>query len=405
MSAIEIVDVARPDMERFVHVAHGFWGEAPEPGMDAVQHVLDRAVLARLDGEDVGAAAVIEFPLKLPGGAEVAMDGVTWVAVSATARRRGALRVMMDRLLQDARERGVPVLGLGASESSIYRRFGYGVASHIGRAEIDTAHAALRVPFTDPGRVRFHPLADAAPMWRDVESRQVDRTGRILRSENQWRVVVARNTKPDGEIAPMAVALHEDDAGVVDGFGNYRLELRWKEGLADGVVHVHELTALNLDAHLALWQHVLTMDLVEHVEMWRFGLDDPIRQLLADPRRLRVSFRDDLHLRVVDVVALLQGRRYSREDALVIEVRDDGCVDVAGRYRVEGGLDGATASRTDAAANLALDAAGLGSVLLGDVSVAALQRAGIVQELSDGAVRRASAMFGWSPRPWVNFLF
>ena len=89
------------------------------------------------------------------------MDGVTWVAVSATARRRGALRAMMDRLLHDARERGVPVLGLGASESSIYRRFGYGVASHIGKAEIDTAHAALRVPFEDPGRVRFHPLEDA----------------------------------------------------------------------------------------------------------------------------------------------------------------------------------------------------------------------------------------------------
>jgi predicted acetyltransferase len=405
MSAIEIVDVARSDMERFVRTAHGFWGEAPEPGMDAVQHVLDRAVLARLDGEDVGGAAVIEFPLTLPGGAEVAMDGVTWVAVAATARRRGALRAMMDRLLHDARERGIPVLGLGASESSIYRRFGYGVASHVGRAEIDTTHAALRAPFADRGLVRFHPLAEAAPVWRDVERRQGDRTGRILRSENQWRVVIARNSKPDGQIAPMAVALHEDHAGVVDGFVNYRLELRWKEGLADGIVHVNELTALNLDAHLALWQHVLTMDLVEHLEMWRFALDDPIRHLLADPRRLRVSIRDDLHLRVVDVVALLRSRRYSREDVLVIEVRDDASADVAGRYRVEGGLDGATASTTEAPPDIALDAAGLGSVLLGDVSVAALHRAGIVQELREGAIRRASAMFGWSPRPSVNFLF
>lgn len=405
MSEIEVVDVAPSDMERFVHVAHGFWGEAPEPGMDEVRHVLDRAVFARLEGEDVGAAAVIELPLMLPGGGEVAMDGVTWVAVSATARRRGALRAMMDRVLNDACARGVPVLGLGASESSIYRRFGYGVASHVGRAEIDTAHAGLRVPFADPGRVRFHPLADAAPVWRDVERRQGDRTGRILRAEKQWRVMVARNAEPDGQIAPMAVALHEDSTGVVDGFVNYRLELRWNEGLADGVVHVNELTALNLDAHLALWQHVLSMDLVEHVQMWRFGLDDPIRHLLADPRRLRVSVRDDLHLRVADVVAVLQARRYSRDDALTIEVRDDACADVAGRYRVEGGLDGATASRTDAAADIALDAAGLGSVLLGDVSVAALERAGIVQELSDGAVRRASAMFGWSPRPWVNFLF
>ncbi len=405
MSAIEIVDVARSDMERFVRTAHGFWGEAPEPGTDQVHHVLDRAMLARLDGEDVGAAAVIEFPLTLPGGGRVAMDGVTWVAVSATARRRGALRALMQRCLQDARERGVPVLGLGASESSIYRRFGYGVASHIGRAEIDTTHAALRVPFDDPGRMRSHPLDDAIPLWRDVESRQVDRVGGILRSENHLRLMAARRGQAEGQLAPMAVAVHEDGSGVVDGFVNYRLELRWKNDLADGILHVNELTGLSLPAHLALWRFVLTMDLIEHVEMWRFWPDDPIQHLLLDPRRLRVSPRDDLHLRVVDVAVMLQRRRYAREDTLVIEVRDQTCPDVTGRYRLEGGLHGATAARTDAPADIVLDAAALGSVLLGDVSVAVLHRAGIVEELRDGAARRASAMFSWSPRPWLNHMF
>jgi predicted acetyltransferase len=405
MSAIEIVDVARSEMARFVQTTHCFWGEAPEPGMHEVQHVLDRAVFARVGGEDVGSAAVIEFPLTLPGGGVVAMDGVTWVAVSATARRRGVLRALMSRCVDDARARGIPVLGLGASESSIYRRFGYGVASHVGRAEIDTAHAALRVPFTDSGRVRFHPLADGTSVWSDVESRQPDRTGRIMRSPNHWRVMVARNADPKGPIAPMTIAVHEDGAGVVDGFVNYRLELRWKDGLSDGIVHVNELTALNPVAHLALWQHVLTMDLVEHLEMWRFGLDDPIQHLLADPRRLRTSTRDDLHLRVVDVVTLLESRRYSRDDAIVIEVRDDSCADVAGRYRVEGGLDGARAHRSDATPDIAVDAAGLGSMLLGDGSPAVLAAAGIVTELTPGAVRRASAMFAWTPRPWLNFLF
>jgi predicted acetyltransferase len=370
MSAIEVVDVPRSDMERFVRSAHGFWGEAPEPG-----------------------------------GGRVAMDGVTWVAVSATARRRGALRAMMDRLLESARERGAPVLGLGASESSIYRRFGYGVASHIGKVEIDTAQAALRVPFHDRGRLRFHPLHEAIPVWRDVESRQADRVGGILRSERHLGVMIARTDQAEGQIAPMAVVVHEDGAGVVDGFVNYRLELRWSDGLPDGIVHVHELTALNLDAHLALWRHVLDMDLVEHVQMWRFWPDDPLQHLLADPRRLRVSIRDDLYLRVVDVVALLQARRYAREDTLVIEVRDDTCPDVAGRYRLDGGLQGASVATTDASADIVVDAAGLGSVLLGDGSVAALHRAGIVEELTDGAVRRASAMFSWSPRPWLNHLF
>jgi hypothetical protein len=52
--------------------------------------VLDRAMLARIDGEDVGAAAVIDFRLSLPGGERVAMDGVTWVGV-CRAPAHGAL--------------------------------------------------------------------------------------------------------------------------------------------------------------------------------------------------------------------------------------------------------------------------------------------------------------------------
>jgi predicted acetyltransferase len=412
MSAIEIVDIAPADMDAFVATAHRFWGEVAEEGLDLVKDVLDRALLARLDGGDIGAAAVIDFQLTLPGRGRVAMDGVTWVAVSATARRRGALRAMMNHCLASARERGVPVLVLGASESSIYRRFGYGVGSHIGSVEVDTANAALRVPFRDPGRLHFQPLDTAIPTWRDVESKQPDRAGGIGRSQAHWRRIAAAAAKPKADAGPLQVVVHEDESGRVDGFVNYRLELRWPDEIADGIVHVSELTALNRDAHLALWQHVLGLDLVEHLQMERFWLDDPIQHLLADPRRLRVRVRDDLHLRVVDVVAMLQARRYSRDDSLIIEVRDDMCPDLAGRYRLEGGLDGAVAARTDSspdlaldAAALALDAAALASLLLGEISAAALHSAGVIEEMHPGAVRRASAMFTWSPRPWLNHMF
>ena len=49
MSTLEIVDVAPADMQQFVVTAEGFWGEVPEPGLDLVHRVLDRAFLARLD--------------------------------------------------------------------------------------------------------------------------------------------------------------------------------------------------------------------------------------------------------------------------------------------------------------------------------------------------------------------
>jgi predicted acetyltransferase len=206
-------------------------------------------------------------------------------------------------------------------------------------------------------------------------------------------------------MSPLQIAVHLDAQGVIDGFVNYRTEQKWPDEIADGITHVRELTALNRDAHVALWQHVLGMDLMEHLRTERFWLDDPIQHLLLDGRRLKVMARDDLHLRVADVVATLQARRYSREDSLVIEVRDETCPDIAGRYRLEGGLDGANATRTDASPDVVLDGPSLGSMVLGDVSAAALHAAGLVEECRPGAVQRSSAMFSWSPRAWLNYMF
>jgi predicted acetyltransferase len=405
MGDIELVNVEGAELDPFVATMRRLFGQPFNAGHVHVKDILARSTLARIDGVDVGTAAVMDLQLTVPGGAQVKMDGVTVVVVSPVARRRGVLRAMMDRLLADARDRGAAVLGLGATESSIYRRFGYGVASYAGQMEVETAHATFRVPVTDTGRLRSVALADALPIWTDVDSRQTQRVGGITRAQAFWRRLL---TTPDAEASEkgiVQVVAHEDAGGSVDGFVNYRQEIRWRDGVADGVVHVLQFNALNRTAHVALWQHLLQLDLCEHLETDRYWLDDPIQHLLRDPRRLRVALSDDLHLRVVDVVAMLQARRYSREDTLVIEVRDDTCPDIAGRYRLEGGIDGAAASATDAAADIVVDAPSLGSIMLGDVSVAALFAAGLVDEVTPGAVRRASAMFAWQPRPWLTYMF
>ena len=404
MPEIELITVDRADLGAFAANMRRMFGQAPRERHSTLTDTLSRATLARIDGVDVGTAAVIDYQLTLPGGERVNMDGVTVVVVSPVARRQGVLRAMMNRLLADAHDRGAVLLGLGATESSIYRRFGYGVASQTGLLEVETAHAALRTPVLDSGRLRSVNTDEAMPIWLDVESRQSQRVAAINRGEAAWRGVVSGASETNGK-GILQVVIHEDRSGVPDGFVNYQHEMRWRDGVADGVVRVHQFASLNRTAHLALWQHVLQLDLCEHLEMERFWLDDPIQHLLTDPRRLRVIPRDDLHLRVVDVVGALRARRYSREDSLVIEIRDLTCPDIAGRYYLEAGLTGAGAARTDAPSDIVIDGPTLGSVLLGDVSVAALYAAGLVHEATPGAVRRASAMFAWQPRPWLTHMF
>ena len=51
------------------------------------------------------------------------------ITTRPTHRRRGLLRTMMTRLLEDSVEHGESVSMLTASEASIYERFGYGVST------------------------------------------------------------------------------------------------------------------------------------------------------------------------------------------------------------------------------------------------------------------------------------
>ena len=71
------------------------------------------------------------------------------------------------------------------------------------------------------------------------------------------------------------------------------------------------------------------------------------------------------------------------------------------RWKLEGGV----AARTDAAADLALDVGALGSAYLGAVSFAQLRDGLRLEELSDGAVQRADAIFEWRPLPWCPEIF
>ena len=106
-------------------------------------------------------------------------------------------------------------------------------------------------------------------------------------------------------------------------------------------------------------------------------------------------------MRLVDVGAALSARTYAGDDAVVLDVRDEFCPWNEGRWKVEGGA----ATRTEDAADLALDVADLGSVYLGGFTFRDLGRAGRVEELREGAIDRADASFRTDGAPWCPEIF
>jgi predicted acetyltransferase len=361
-----------------------------------VRAELDRTRCAFESGTLVGCSRAYTFEMTMPGGASVPVAGVSAVAVQPTHRRRGALTAMMGALHDDARARGEVASVLTASESVIYKRFGYGAGTWKLGASIARGYARLAQPVRDTGRVRLVSRGEADPLFRDIYERaQRARAGMVSRPDFWWPEVF---WLPEGNRA-FFDAVHEDADGQADGYVAYEVRGEWYGGFADRELHVLDLQATDAAARAALWEFVFGVDLVVKIIATNLPIDEPLRFMLADPRQLRTDFvYDSLWVLPIDVAALLSARTYASAGLLTIEVVEPG--GPKGRFVLDGGPDGASCIESpDATPDLTCAYAALGAALLGGNAWATLAEAGEVDEHTPGALARADAMFTTAPAP------
>jgi predicted acetyltransferase len=351
------------------------------------------------DGEIVGGAGAYPFELSVPGGS-LPCAGVTAVGVHPTHRRRGALRAMMDAQLRDVHERGEPIAALWASEETIYGRFGYGLAAWAGELKVTHEWDAFAEQFELGGKTRFVTPEEARELFPPIyDAVRRERPGMMSRSETWWADRHLRLSE-DEENAPRRFVLLELD-GEPSGYAIYRTHFSFEGGLPASRLVVREALGATPQATAAIWRFILDVDWMSVVEVPYAPPDHPLFLLLALPRRARYRMHDSLWVRLVDVGTALAGRTYGEGGPLVLEVRDAVCEWNDGRWRLEGG----ECARTDEEPDLALDVSALGSAFLGAVPFEQLRAAMRVEELQEGAVRRADALFAWHPLPWCPEIF
>jgi predicted acetyltransferase len=380
-------------------LARGFGvGPVAPPDLQAEARAVaevDRTFVVEDEGRFVAVAAAYSFRLGLPGGS-VPMAAVTEVVVSATHRRRGILTALLDAVHDQAVARDEPLAGLTASEGGIYRRFGYGVAARCQSVRIDAARSA-EVPSVDGrsagGRMRFVTEAEAATVLPAVWDRHWRRTpGELDRTPGFWAAEALDPEYAREGASARFVVVHEGSDGP-DGFVTYRIAQDFGAGGTNHEARVLSLAAASDVVEAALLRFVLDIDLVGTVTWAAAPVDLPLRWRLVDPRAITVhAERDLLWLRPLDVAACLAARRYAGAGELVVEVVDSRR-DAGGRFRLDGGPDGASCARTDRPADLVVPMPELGSVLAGGTTWLTLARAGRVVEQTPGALDRADALF------------
>jgi predicted acetyltransferase len=362
---------------------------------------LDRALAATDDGAIVGGAGSFPFAMSVPG-ATVPCAGVTIVGVYPTHRRRGALSAMMRKQLDDVRERGEPIAALWASEERIYARYGYGIASLCGETKLLRAHGSYALPFEPQGRVRIVGSEEAKTLLPSVYARwQPQSPGAFERNDDWWetRVLDDPADRRQGR-GPKRFAVVERD-GEPTAYAVYRHAPKWEEMVSKSALIVIEAVGADAGALATIWRYLLDVDWTETIEGYLLPVDHPLFLLLAEPRRLRYRVGDGLWVRLVDIGAALSERAYAADGQIVFEVVDAFLPDNAGRWKLEGG----TAARTSDEPDIRLDVRDLGSVYLGGFTFAELQRSLRIEELREGAVARADAIFRCDVRPWCPEIF
>jgi predicted acetyltransferase len=387
-------------------MSDAFGGTPTEPYLTTAPPVaeLDRS-LGLFEGNRVLATSgIYSRTLTVPGGV-VPCAGVTWVTVAPTHRRRGVLTAIMRRQLTELHEQErEPVAALWASEFPIYGRFGYAPAAYRGGLTGRTERLRLR-PDVDlgTGGVRLvdgETYQRAATAVYDVVRRFVP--GNLARDERWWdRALLDLPDERNGATA-LRHLLHTETDGTVTGYASWRVKSTWDDdsGEPDGTLIVEEVRATSTAAYASLWQMLLSIDLVRTVTIPLASPDDPLRHLVTDQRALRIKPIDSLWVRLVDVGRALSARRYPAPIDMVFEVRDPFCPWNDGRWHLWGHPAGAFCDRTDRDPDIVLGVEELAAAYLGGTSLATLQAAGRVTEVSPGAVTLASTAFGWPVTPW-----
>ena len=378
-----------------------FGGDADDDphGDDRFRHLVAREqAWAAFDGPHIVAtAASYNMEIGIPGGT-LPMAGLTNVTVRPTHRRRGLLRALIGHHLDDAKARGFAASGLWASEASIYRRFGYGMAASHDQVEISNAHS---VNFIDGGTrddVAWINEAQArAAMPAIYATATAGRPGAVRRTEVWWRerrFLEAPFVRAGASRRRHVLAMRAD---VPVGYVSYRQRGGFDTGQPSGKLEIIELIGIDAPAEATLWQFVMRVDLFPTVTWSNAPSDLVLPWLVDDWRRVQRTRGDNMWLRIDDVAAALARRRYQNDGTLCLNV--DG---VTWELTVRDGTG--QCARATKAPDITLNQATLSSLYLGSVPAQHLAAAGWITGTA-AAIASTDRLMAWPVAAWCAEIF
>jgi predicted acetyltransferase len=359
-----------------------------------------------VDGQLVAGLKMPEPPIWM-GPAPVPNAAVTGVASPPEYRRQGYIGRLLHGMLEELRDKGVPVSTLFPFAFPFYKRFGW---EHV----CDQLYYKIpieRLPFSAVGgtwhairrSTDFDKETPAPTSGEDLEVLMgiydawcVGRSGPLVRDENWWK----RGKLQEGAEQLPDVYFWRDPSGRPGAYLIYSFEEipnAWKRHLI-----VWELTAIDGPALRACMGFLRNHDSQATEVHVGLPADLHVLALLDDPE-FHVELEANFMLRLVDVAPALAAKRYPRTAAarLALEVTDPFCDWNNGTYvlSVSEGI-GVAERAPSATPGLRMDQKTLARLYTGYMSAHQAASHGLLEVLDPAALSVAQEVFA-GPVPYM----
>ncbi|MGN6325489.1 GNAT family N-acetyltransferase [Pseudolysinimonas sp.] len=329
---LRVVDSAdREAVDRYLQAeARGFFGPVmTRESLDAhaAEFTTNRRLTAVYDPEGADPLTPIATsnswigPLTIPGG-EIPAWAISGVTTAQTHRRRGIQRQIIEAELRTAHRLGVAIAMLTVSESSIYGRYGFGVAALAAEYRIRTRGLAWTGP-VPAGRLDYIPVR----RWRDqapalFEQLRLRAAGQVAPFGMRWDQVAGFQSRKGDTSDERRAVQYRDESGELRGMAIYTVSEDPDDFTAHRVAVLNVIAASD-DAYAAIWRFFVEMDLVATVTYDLGAVDEPMRWMVSDFRAVEVKPFDMHYLRVLDAATVLGSRSYETDGEAAFRVIDD----------------------------------------------------------------------------------
>ncbi len=388
----------KDDIESFIELS-GYAYSIPDSSFENFREKWDdihnEIFLSEVDGIPVATARMIPLIQNIRGTMKN-MGGIGLVAGSPEYRRKGYVRDLMFKMLEDIREKDYAVSCLYPFKDSFYSAMGYVKLPPTRRLEFDPV--TLRGISKPEGYTVSRESGDEAfQVWRTLHEEMVKSThGAAGRRDIRWleytrkftrKIAVARN--PDNKAEGVMVYS-------VKGYGEGH---DWSE---PGEISIGSMLWSSLEGRDSLLHFIYGhSDQIKKVKLMVTPHNEDYYHWLTDYHTPTISSNIIAMARIVDVEKSFNSIKVGSSGRIILEVTDSHLDWNNGTFELHDQNGALSVSRSQEEAKVMFTIEGLTAVLYGTLGESQLRRLGWLRGESP------TTLYEWLPRafPWLSESF